>query len=390
MESGIPNLEIDGIDLSNYVRDPNSYNPIVYIHKRNLKRGMTDDDDIIPKMLDKGQQFDSNDENKDTYDNNITNEDFLDATMKKTTHFAKTLIPITIPPKANDENVYYTIKSSKKSRTENRGCRCNLDDPNLNNIKDSNKKEKIKSKKDFKPKKYLKTTETITQSSETTVPSSDDTHNQTLSELSEFSENKLKESANKRKHDTKIIPSQSFQTLAEENQDVGKIKIQIMNDKERQTFCESICIPLVNAVKDSISADELNKGLLAVQNKVDKFSEKLDNVLERLSRIDEKLSSTVNNTIMVDNQAHKSVEEENTIERDNPKETDCNRKEEPKKVKKLQNRNDLSIQDLEEDEEGRGERVPESLNVSSLVGVAPTPVHRLPARFCWTDTKLNG
>ncbi|XP_050674473.1 uncharacterized protein LOC126971991 [Leptidea sinapis] len=110
----------NGVDLSNYIRDPNSYNPVVYIHKKYYPGYNHKDSNAIQKVkhtLDKSIQANLKNKSRQII-TEIINDNHHDPVLEQTIKFAKDIIPLTIPPSEDDSqnSIKYTIKTCKKCR----------------------------------------------------------------------------------------------------------------------------------------------------------------------------------------------------------------------------------------------------------------------------------
>uniref|UniRef100_A0A2A4JCS3 Uncharacterized protein n=1 Tax=Heliothis virescens TaxID=7102 RepID=A0A2A4JCS3_HELVI len=412
-----PVKEINGVNLANYFPHQRSHNSIVFIHKKYLddnKPNEVKKEKVKPKKdkkvkYDKSQQF-SSDKNTEVSDNNRTykisnnNDSVLDHTIK----FAKTLVPLVIPPSEDKMPVFYTIKSTKKHRKKERK-------PHETSFE---RHEPIYERKE--PKKVIETyrkvrkenfsvRESVSHSSTNTL---DDLNiNQSLcctfSEVSEKKYHKKEKPHVNKKHDKKnFIVSESFEALATETPGDSKIKIHLMNEKDKNFLSDSIKTPILNALRECISElsnCNANSDMTTVQKILKCNTSKLDTILERISCIERKLdirendkkydAQTIEKKLLPRIQMSKSKSsalEELEEDITETKEDSRYSSEEELHQEMLDRRSKSAVIELVS--EDRSEKKASSLGGGELgalkestVGIKPDRPNRIPTRFCWTD-----
>lgn len=122
---------MNGINLADYFPSTRTYNSVVYVHKKFFndwkeKAPIADVSEKIeniepipkePKKINKRDKLKS----KVNYDARNINQTSVnnDEVLGQTIRFAKNIVPIVIPPSQDTSPVYYTIKTSRKSRAAN-------------------------------------------------------------------------------------------------------------------------------------------------------------------------------------------------------------------------------------------------------------------------------
>lgn len=412
--------EINGLNLANYFPHQRSYNSVVYIHKKYL------DDYKSPeirkeknklkkekkhKLVDKHQQFNC-DKNTEVSTNNRTykvNNNNCDHVLDQTIRFAKNLVPLVIPQSDDKLPVYYTIKTSRKHKMKERK-------PQETSF-DNHGAEKGETKKVYETyrkvrKESYNVRESISQGSSNTL---DDLNiNQSLSctfsEVSEKKYHKKDRSHHKKLNNgSKVVVSESFEALATENLGESKIKVHLMNEKDKHLLSDSIKAPILTALKECIS-DISNCNNASEISEVQKIlkcnTTKLNTILEKISAIEKKLNSQPlrrhSETRVSENKSLPAVQKVQTIleakasaleelEEDLIESKEDYSSEEELHQEMLYRRSKSVVTELVSEEKleaklpilGGGE-VTGGLKDNST-GVKPDRPNRIPARFCWTD-----
>lgn len=306
--------EINGINLDNYVAQQRSYNSVVYVHKKYLEEiksleqkaqeAKTKKEKINKKEKhqDKCQQFTSvsipdNRFKSKTTKISCNNNTVLDQTIK----FAKDIVPLVIPPDENKSNVYYTIKTTKKhKRKEKKRLDSSFERPELAQKREDPKKlietfRKVK-------KESFSVHDSVSHSSSNTLEglNIDQSLCCTFSEVSEKKYYKKdKHHSKKPRHEQKFTISESFEAVATEN--IGgdaRIKIHLMNEKDKHFLSETIKEPVLKAIRNCIlelNNNNTNAEFPAMQKYIKCNSQKLDNILDKLTFIENKLERFENN-----------------------------------------------------------------------------------------------
>ncbi|CAG4986828.1 unnamed protein product [Colias eurytheme] len=398
--------EIQGINLSNYVRDQRSYNPVVYIHKKYLpSTPYFQDKSPERKTSDKCLQY-NQEKNHGHYKTKVINH-INDPVVEQTIKFAKDIIPLTIPPSTNDSTnpVYYNIKTKKvPKRKKHEG--------NLEHDKDvTYEKEKPKTANNFKDEKVrslhsFSTRESISRSSQNNTLDDINENRSLCCSLSEFSEKKnLKRErcCHKSKHnDVHLIASESFEALAEQlnTSDDAKIKIHLMNEKDKGLLCESIRTPVIKAIQECIldlhKTNDANVDLQYIQRNVQNNTQKLEYILEKLASIERKVELFNDHIKNKDKEKVKISKleelEQDVITRENSSEEEVAQIHFGKRRKSKSVVVALSPKQEEDETEDdksieimdRGEGLGQFQQTAN-VGVRTDRPGRIPARFCWTD-----
>ncbi|CAH2089192.1 unnamed protein product [Euphydryas editha] len=400
---------MNGIDLSDYFLDKSSYNPVVYIHKRYLpKESNANNTEKTINVLEKqDKSHRTYIINKDSCKSNINERDPL---IEQTIKFAKDIIPLTIPVNTDlSENpVYYTIKSSKKTKRKHEPCA-----HKSNYIKNAKNKEKLKhemeSQHNIKRNK-VSVEDSLSRSSQNNTI--DDTNeNRSFCCSSETSDQKhLKElheneNKNKRRHIRKIVPSETFEAFASEyiSTNDSNIKIHLMNEEEKHMLCESISGPIVKSIKEILlehnNQSETRRDIICAHKSIENQSNKLDNILEKLTHIENKIDKFTEDYCNRP-ECHKTTIKTSKLEeigKDIMNMKDILSSEEElaqvdfltKRRVKTASVTSMNVKDKYETEDdfSKGENIPEHYKAStSKIEIIPERPNRIPARFCWTDT----
>lgn len=408
-----PEIEnIYGIDWSDYYIDKNSYNPIVFIHKKFLPKktietshGKNQHDE---HRNDKCQQFDYDRLHTETCKTKIINSEHKDALVDQTIKFAKDIIPITIPPSTDIAHpCHYIVESCKKTKRKH--------EPQDYKIEH---KEKCKHTLNVHQRKCKRNKDSSSTTSATHYSPNDtidDINDHQLScSLSEISEQKPKREVvvdkNKKVYaqNTKLVASDSFEAIATEymnTQSEAKIKIHLMHDKDKNLLCENIRLPIMKAMKESSeelkNQDKYHTEMQNVNKTIRCHEKKLENILEKLSWIENKLdllaklrqsprikvlkaAKLEELSQNIGNFKEDSSEEELACVNFPSKSRGKNTPVTPMFNEKDAERDFRSVDNL-----GRGENVPEFQPSSSQIGIKPERSNRIPARFCWTDTVMK-
>ncbi|XP_063540635.1 uncharacterized protein LOC134749568 [Cydia strobilella] len=306
MASDLPAKEINGINLENYYPSQRSCNSVSYIHKKffnNSKETVpgvsqnTDKTDL--KIIDRmkktrhkiSKQNKANKTDKDIDETSVCNEEVLGQTIR----FAKNIVPIVIPPSANNRSpVYYTIKTSRKSRLRNNK---SGDYPVTQDSKTYRKQQEKKIIETFRKENFKSQTESFSHESISRSSIENIVISQSLnSSVSALSARKVRKTRlnDKRLNRSHVAASESLEAVATEllqTSGEAKIKIQLMDDTAKDLFYESIRKPVIEAIRESVaeimhSKEEESK---TVHRYVQCHSQKLDNILDKLACIEKRL-----------------------------------------------------------------------------------------------------
>ena len=436
------------MNLANYFPHQRSYNSVVFIHKKYLDDYKSPESKVKLKSKkdkkykyfhDKGQQFNSDkytdvSTNK-TYKASHNNEqDVLDHTIR----FAKNLVPLVIPQSDEKIPVFYTVKTTKRHRKVEKKHESSFDHQGTTQEEKGDSKKVFETYRKVRKESYS-VRESLSQGSSNTL---DDLNvNQslccTLSEVSEKKCHKRERSHHKKVNDgSKLVVSESFEALATENQGESKIKIHLMNEKDKNFLSDSIKAPILSALRECIS--EINNcnnttDIIRLQKTLKSNTSKLDTILEKIACIENKLDSHAEEQ-KIEIRAPHAVEqkpeirvpekkleilalEENSesvlvkkplsavpsvqrkpsaleeLEEDTIESKDYYSSEEELHQESLYRRSKSAVTELVS-EEKLGKRPPSSGcgEVGGLKGpygpsaaVKPERPNRIPARFCWTD-----
>ncbi|XP_063366612.1 uncharacterized protein LOC134655080 [Cydia amplana] len=307
MAPDFPAKEINGINLENYYPSQRCCNSVSYIHKKffnNSKETVpvvsqnTDKPDL--KIIDRKKtrhkipkQNKGNKTEKDVDETSVCNDEVLGQTIR----FAKNIVPIVIPPSANDRSpVYYTIKTSRKSRLRNNK---SGDYPVTQDSKTYRKQQEKKIIETFRKENFKSQTESFSHESISRSSVENIVISQSLnSSVSELSARKVRKSrhSEKRLNRSHVAASESLEALATEllqTSGEAKIKIHLMDDTAKDLFYESIRNPVIEAIRESVaeimySKEEESK---TVHRYVQYNNQKLDNILDKLACIEKRLDS---------------------------------------------------------------------------------------------------
>uniref|UniRef100_A0A2H1W303 SFRICE_002796 n=1 Tax=Spodoptera frugiperda TaxID=7108 RepID=A0A2H1W303_SPOFR len=404
--------EVNGINLANYFPHQRSYNSVVYIHKKYLDEQNAPEvkkEKVKPKKErkskhDKCQQFNS-EKNTEISNNNRTYKisgNNNDSVLEHTIRFAKNIVPLVIPQSDEKLPVYYTIKSSKKHKKREKK-------PQESFEHREQAYEKSEPKKVIETyRKVRKESFSVRESISSSNTLDDLNINQsltcTLSELSEKKFRKKETHSIKKSHNApKITVSESFEAIATENQGDSKIKIQLMNDKDKNVLTESIKMPILSAIKECISElsnSQHNNEMTTMQRILKCNTSKLDTILEKIARIEKRLEvcSLEKKVSLTDRKASSTVLTPSSkpsaleqLEEDLVEDKEDYSSEEELHQEMLDRRSKSAVTELTPDEKsgikdsslGAGEV---GFKEPPIVGIKPTRPNRIPARFCWTDT----
>ncbi|KAJ8717665.1 hypothetical protein PYW07_005595 [Mythimna separata] len=432
--------EINGVNLANYFPHQRSYNSVVFIHKKYLndyqnpeaKKEKVKTKKDKKYRQDKCQQFNS-DKNTETSYNNRTykvssnNDTVLDQTIR----FAKELVPLVIPQSDEKIPVFYTIKSSRRHRKKENKTQETSPIHHATTQEEKGDAKKVLETYRKVRKESFSVKESFSQGSSNTL---DDLNiNQSLcctfSEVSEKKCHKKERSHHKKRHEgSKLVISESFEALATENQGESKIKVHLMNEKDKNVLSDSIKAPIISALRECISeisncnnATEISR----VQKILNCNSSKLDAILERISSIENKLDLRA-----LERNSETRALEKNSETRASAKSSET-RASEKKALPEIQNvqtpqPKSSALEDLEEDLIGSkddfsseeelhqeslyrrsksavtefvseekleikrppttgGGEVTGGLKDAYSAAVKTDRPNRIPARFCWTD-----
>ncbi|KAJ8717055.1 hypothetical protein PYW08_005454 [Mythimna loreyi] len=413
--------EINGVNLANYFPHQRSYNSVVFIHKKYLndyQNPETKKEKIKIKKekkykQDKCQQFSSekNTEisvNNKTYKVSSNNDTVLDQTIR----FAKDLVPLVIPQSDEKIPVFYTIKTTKRHKKKEKKSHETSPDRHAATHEEKRDAKKVLETYRKVRKESFSVRESLSHGSSNTL---DDLNiNQSLcctfSEVSEKKCHKKERSQHKKRYDgSKIIISESFEALATENQGDSKIKIHLMNEKDKHLLSDSIKAPILNALRECISeisncnnATDITK----VQKILNGNTSKLDAILERISSIEKKLDFHAleknSESRALEKKAVPAIQNVPTpqtkssaledLEEDIIGSKDDFSSEEELHQESLYRRSKSAVTEFVSEEKlekrppttGGGE-VPGGLRDAYSAGVKPDRPNRIPARFCWTD-----
>ncbi|XP_047996964.1 uncharacterized protein LOC125234667 [Leguminivora glycinivorella] len=270
MAPDLPAKEINGINLENYYPSQRSCNSVSYIHKKffsntkeavpevpdvgsNIENGDLKTRESVKKIKQKIFKQKSNKTNRDIEETSVCNDEVLGQTIR----FAKNIVPIVIPPNANDRSpVYYTIKTSRKSRLKNNK---SGDYPVTQDSKTYRKQQEKKVIETFRKENYKSHTESFSHESISRSSVENIVISQSLnSTVSELSERKVRKTRRheKRMNSSHVAASESLEALATEilqTSGEAKIKIHLMDDTAKDLFYESVRIPVIEAIRESVA-----------------------------------------------------------------------------------------------------------------------------------------
>ncbi|XP_072942607.1 uncharacterized protein [Epargyreus clarus] len=414
-----------GLNLDNYFPTKCSYDSVIYVHKKFLpeyksKYNKNHEAPETKRTLDKCQQFDSGNLNTDAYKirEAVKNSSNKDPLMEQTIRFAQAIIPLTIPPSANGlPPPEYSIKTIKKARKKSSCTHKNESAKDVTYDKEKHKHEldNLKREKLKRHRESISARETVSSSQNNTLD--DINENRTLSyTLSEMSEQKHHKEdrhckRNKRNEMQKVAVSESFEAVATEFMNTSsdtKIKIHLMNERDKNLFCENIQAPVIGALKECIV--ELNnehlKVLQNMQTSIAHQTKKIEAIYQKLTSFEEKFdlytrdkTSTTYTAASKTTKASRleelsadilqvkgvgSSDEEELGEVDL---LDRSVKESCFQVRKPIDKNDFERGNKKIENLGCGEDVPVQLRAQ--LGVNPDKPNRVPTRFCWTDAGRN-
>lgn len=414
------------MNLANYFPHQRSYNSVVFIHKKYLddyKNTEVRKEKVKARKekkykQDKCQQFSCEKNTEYSYDNrtykvNSGNDQVLDQTIR----FARDLVPLVIPQSDEKIPVFYTIKTTKRHRKKDKK-------PHEETSSDHHAvvhEEKRDAKKVFETyrkvrKESFSVRESLSHGSSNTL---DDLNiNQSLcctfSEVSEKKCHKKEKNHHKKRNDgSKLVVSESFEALATENQVDSKIKIHLMNEKDKHFLSDSIKAPILTALRECISEiSNCNNttDISKLQTILKCNSNKLDTILEKISSIEKKLDfpalennletrasekkalPAIQNVQALQVKAKSSPSALEDLEEDLIESKDDFSSEEELHQEILCRRSKSIVTDMVSEEKlekkpptsGGGEVVG-GLKDSYSVGVKPDRLNKIPARFCWTD-----
>lgn len=353
-----------------------------------------------PKKISKRDKLKS----KVNYDARNINQTSVnnDEVLGQTIRFAKNIVPIVIPPSQDTSPVYYTIKTSRKSRAT----KCQPRESDLTHDLTYEKQQRKKIIETFRKEKFKSHTECYSHESVSRSTKSNTSENLninqslccSLSEISEEKHNRLRK-VNK-KSEKRLIASESFEALATELLNISgdaKIKIHLMNDTAKDLFYESIRNPVIEAIKESVSEIITHKGTpecKVVHKYVQCQTQKLDNILQKLTCIEKKLNCADEKARTQNVKMFKSALEEigediienedvsddedvsNTYSALEQRKARC-----PSAVIKLSPQKNFE----KELNIGGGEEMP-SVKTSVTPKVLSDRPNRIPTRYCWTDS----
>lgn len=366
--------EINGVNLDNYFPYQRTFDTVLYVHKRVLKQDEAEEE--------KAKKAKKKNKNKI---NNYTNERARnDSVLEQTVRFAKHLAPIVIPPDEDSNTpVFYTVQSCSK---------CRRKDKKPKEVQDDATYEKRKCKKIIetyrnvkKPYRKHSITESITHSSQSNTY--DDINinqslNGTISEQSDKRDKYIKNEVNskRQRNKNKLVISESFEAVATELTDADdtRIKVQLMNNAEKNAFCDSIRSPVLNAVRECMSEFnniEVREEVRTVRRIVKCNTDKLDKIINKLAFIEKHLQNMEYKVSTPRQRVKASTLEKLGEDIDDEKsfgeEFEINNKPDDNRMENL----------------GCGEVV--VMRPSSSVGVKSEKTNRIPARYCWTDSNKD-
>ncbi|XP_061384131.1 uncharacterized protein LOC116771641 [Danaus plexippus] len=417
---------INGVNLSEYFPVKNSYNPVIYMHKKFLSKERKTNRESTKvekqnsqnevkknKKQDKSEQFDFDKIKRETYKTKTKYADYKDPLIEQTIKFATDIIPLTIPPSTNDVSnpVYYTIKPSQRIKRKREHCQQNLNhykDVTFNKQK-SKSTIKIVDKDKYKcNEESFSARESVSRSSKSNTLDDINENKSLCFSLSESTERKHcnkedNDKRNKKNDHQKITVSESFEAIAEDYMDTSdaKIKVHLMNDKEKQSLYENIRAPVVRVIKQCFtelqSNNEGNLDLQCLHTAIQSQETKLDRIMGKLDKFEEQLD--LFGKILLEKSKKKIVKSskleelsQDIIEENN----DISSEEELAEVTFMKKRKEVPapiITMVSEKEGGnrvddlaKGENVPKNYEASGQTSVRPDRLNRIPARYCWTDT----
>ncbi|XP_034835305.1 uncharacterized protein [Maniola hyperantus] len=413
---------IYGIDLSDYYVEKNSHNPLVYIHKKYLTKNdagpYLERRNTNQNINDKCQQFDYDRLHTETHKTKVITSEYKDPLVDQTIKFAKDIIPITIPPSTNlAKPCCYAVKSCKKIKRKHEPQEYTSNIKQPIDAKFDKEKSKLtlnlKQRKCNKNKDSLSTTSATHFSENNTID--DINENQSLSySLSELSEEKpikevcIEKNNKNNLQNPKLVASESFEAIAAEYMNASaesKIKIHLMNEKDKLLFCENIRSPVLKAIKECYelnNQNHLNSEIKNVNKTIQCHATKIDNILEKLACIENKLDLLVKPKESLKIEVIKASKLEELgqdiggfKEESSEEELACvnfstKSRSKHTPVSPMYNEKDAERDYQSVDDLARGENVPEYFKPStSQLGIMPERSNRIPARFCWTDTVMK-
>ncbi|XP_075981052.1 uncharacterized protein LOC142979773 [Anticarsia gemmatalis] len=436
--------EINGVNLANYFPQQRSYNSVVFVHKKYLERKLKKEK-VKPKKdkqikQDKSQQF-NYDLNTEVSKDKTYRVDYHDnSVLEQTIRFAKNIVPMVIPPSEDKSNIYYTIKTAKRHKKKEK----RHSEPSYEHHESTHEREE--------PKKTVETFRKVRKESISVKESVSHSSNNTFDDLninqslcctfSEVSDKKChkKDKGHHKKlnHGQKFAISESFEAVATENTaGDGKIKIHLMNEKDKHFLSDSIKEPVLNAIRDCILElnNNQNTEITTVQRFVKCNTQKLDTIIEKLTCIEKKLDThemkldihekkigaherqLVTHKKMLDTYDKKSDVDLKDVRIPLPKVQECKSKAKASTLEELgedlieikeeysseeelhhetldRRSSTVVLEFVQEDqkkmEASGGGEVPRSVKGWSTIGASKLErPNRLPARFCWTDSKKN-
>ncbi|CAG9564240.1 unnamed protein product [Danaus chrysippus] len=362
---------------------------------------------------DKCEQFDYDKIRRENYKTKTKYTDYKDPLMEQTIKFATDIIPLTIPPSTNDISnpVYYTIKPSQRIKRKHEHCQQNLNhykDVTFNKQK-SKSTIKIVDKEKYKcNEESFSARESVSRSSKSNTLDDINENKSLCFSLSESTERKHckedNEKKNKKNDHQKITVSESFEAIAEEYMDTSdaKIKVHLMNDKEKQSLYENIRAPVVRVIKQCFtelqSNNEGNLDLQYLNTAIQSQETKLDRIMGKLDKFEEQLE--IFGQILLEKSKKNKVKSskleelgQDIIEENN----EISSEEELAEVTFMKKRKEMPtpVITMVSEKEGKmrgddlakGENVPKNYEVPGpQIVVKPDKLNRIPARYCWTDT----
>lgn len=369
--------EINGINLDNYFPCQRTCDTVLYVHKDVLKK----------EEEEKAKRAKAKKKVKINHQTNTNEFNRNESVMEQTVRFAKHLAPIILPPnEGGNTPIFYTVETCSKCKRKDKKKEVQNKNDDDATYKKKKCKEIIESYRNERThNRQHSTTESVTQTSQSNTL--DDLNNPSLNcTISEQSNKRAKYNKNelnskRKRNKDKFVISESFEAVATEyaEADDTRIKVQLMNNAEKNAFCDSIKSPVLNAIREYISEfsnTEVKEEVKIVQRTVKNNADKLDKILDRLAYIEKHLQNTEHTKVR---KSPRQCIKASTLEQLGEDIDDDKSLDEEFEVKRSKSK----YEDNRVDNLGCGEVV--SMRPSSSVGVKTERTNRIPARYCWTD-----
>lgn len=369
--------------MKNYLPYQRNFDTLVYVHKRVFEQDEAEQEARVKKIKAEKKKLESHNTRIEN-SGRSRNETVLEQTVR----FAKNIAPIVIPNTDENVPIFYTVETCSKCRKRDKGKKPK-EIPSCNTYKKHTCKKIIETfRKEEQLKRDIKNMSNSESTSHISSNTFDDLNmNQSLScTLTEQSEKRVKSikndvNAKRRKRVHKCVISESFEAVAEElaNADDTKIKIHMMNNAEKNAFCDSIKAPVLNAIKDCMlefEGNEINEEVKTMKRMVKNNMSKIDLILDKLTSIEQQLN-------------RKIIDEPHPVKESTLEQLGADIEMEEKSfeeefegIHRPKEHEDNKVEDMGCGELGKKRS-------STSVGVKTEKANRLPARFCWTDAKKS-